>query len=126
MKLVPVAVVAAMALAACGSSGGSGAATSSSAAATEPTSITVWLQTDAQQGWPEAVAAATKAFTAKHPKTTVKVQYQTWPDHLTKLDAALAGSTPPDVVELGNTETTKYMAAGALAELKASTFDNSS
>jgi N,N'-diacetylchitobiose transport system substrate-binding protein len=126
MKLVPVAVVAAMALAACGSSGGSGAATSSSAAPAEPTSITVWLQTDAQQGWPEAVAAATTAFTAKHPKTTVKVQYQTWPDHLTKLDAALAGSTPPDVVELGNTETTKYMAAGALAELKASTFDNSS
>ena len=123
MKLVPVVALAAVALAACGS-GGSGGAKSSSAAS--PTSITVWLQTDAQQGWPEAVDAATKAFNGKHPNTAVKVQYQTWPDHLTKLDAALAGSAPPDVVELGNTETTKYMAAGALAELKASTFDNSS
>jgi N,N'-diacetylchitobiose transport system substrate-binding protein len=125
MKLVPVAALAALALAACGS-GGSGGTTSSSAAAVDPASITVWLQTDAQQGWPEAVAAATTAFKAKHPKTDVKVEYQTWPDHLTKFDAALAGSQPPDVVELGNTETTKYMAAGALAELKASTFENSS
>lgn len=126
MKLVPVAALAALALAACGSSGSGGATSSTNSAAADPASITVWLQTDAQQGWPEAVAAATTAFKAKHPKTDVKVQYQNWPDHLTKLDAALAGSQPPDVVELGNTETTKYMAAGALAELKASTFDNSS
>ncbi len=127
-KLVSVAALAAVALAAC-SSGGSGATTSasnSSSSAADPASITVWLQTDAQQGWPEAVAAATTAFKVKHPNTAVNVQYQTWPDHLTKLDAALAGSTPPDVVELGNTETTKYMAAGALAELKSSSFDNSS
>lgn len=126
MKLVPVAALAALALAACGSSGSGGTSSSSNSAAADPASITVWLQTDAQQGWPESVAAATTAFKAKHPKTDVKVEYQTWPDHLTKLDAALAGSQPPDVVELGNTETTKYMAAGALAELKASTFDNSS
>ena len=86
----------------------------------------MWLQTDAQQGWPEAVAAGDHGVQGEAPHTDVKVQYQTWPDHLTKLDAALAGSTPPDVVELGNTETTKYMAAGALAELKPSTFDNSS
>src|SRR6185312_3982098 len=55
------------------------------------------------------------------------VQYQNWNDHLTKLDASLAGQTPPDVVELGNTEMTKYMAAGALADLtdKKSQFENS-
>ena len=49
----------------------------------------------------------------------VDVQIQTWGDHLTKLDAALAGGRAPDVVELGNTETTKYMAAGALANITA-------
>ena len=45
---------------------------------------------------------------------------------MTKLDAALAAS-PPDVVELGNTETTKYMADGALADITAdkAKFDNS-
>lgn len=73
-KLVPVVALAAVALAACG--GGSGGAKSSSAG--EPASITVWLQTDAQQGWSEAVDAATKAFNGKHPSTTVK--YQTRPD----------------------------------------------
>ena len=125
-RLVPAVAVAAataLALSACGSgsSGGSGGGGGDS----EPASITVWLQTDAQQGWAESVDAATKAFTTKHPKTTVKVEYQTWADHLTKLDAALAGKTPPDVVELGNTETTKYMAAGALAQLDKGTFENS-
>ncbi len=123
-RLVPVIAVAALALAACG--GGSDSSSGASGGGADPASITVWLQTDAQQGWPDQVAAATTAFRVKHPNTAVKVEYQTWTDHLTKLDAALAGSTPPDVVELGNTETTKYMAAGALAELKADTFDNSS
>ena len=39
--------------------------------------ITVWLQVDAQTGWPDLVAAANAAFQAKHPGTTVDVQYQT-------------------------------------------------
>ena len=88
-------------------------------------SITVWLQDDAKNGWPGAVASATQAFQAKHPGVNVNVQYQQWPTHLTKLDAALAGGSPPDVVEMGNTETTKYMAAGAFASLKATAFPNS-
>jgi N,N'-diacetylchitobiose transport system substrate-binding protein len=121
-RLVPVVAVAALALAACGGGSSSG----SGSGGKDPASITVWLQVDAQQGWPDQVATATTAFKTKHPNTAVKVEYQAWGDHLTKLDAALAGSTPPDVVELGNTETTKYMAAGALAQLTASTFDNSS
>jgi N,N'-diacetylchitobiose transport system substrate-binding protein len=90
------------------------------------TTITVWLQDDAKNGWADAVSAATKAFQAKHPGTNVDVQYQQWPTHLTKLDAALAGNNAPDVVELGNSETAKYMAAGAFATVKAKSFPNSS
>jgi N,N'-diacetylchitobiose transport system substrate-binding protein len=45
------------------------------------------------------------------------VQYQTWGDHLGKFDATLAGGNVPDVIEMGNTEMTKYMAAGAFANL---------
>lgn len=116
-RIISVAAVAALALAGCAGGSGSGDA--------DPASITVWLQTDAQEGWPELVQAATDTFHETHPDTEVKVQYQTWADHLTKLDAALAGTATPDVVELGNTETTKYMAAGALAELDAATFENS-
>jgi len=89
--------------------------------------ITVWLQVDAQTSWPDLVAAANQAFEAKHPGTTVDVQYQTWGDHLSKFDATLAGGNTPDVIEMGNTEMTKYMAAGAFANLtpSKSSFANS-
>jgi N,N'-diacetylchitobiose transport system substrate-binding protein len=89
--------------------------------------ITVWLQVDAQSGWPNLVAAANQQFQAKHPGATVDVQYQTWGDHLSKFDATLAGGNTPDVIEMGNTEMTKYMAAGAFANLTSQkgTFPNS-
>jgi len=91
-------------------------------------SITVWLQVDAQSGWPGAVAAATAAFQKQHPGVTVNVQYQTWGTHLAKFDATLAGGNAPDVIEMGNTEMVKYMAAGAFQDLSSlkSQFDNSS
>jgi N,N'-diacetylchitobiose transport system substrate-binding protein len=85
--------------------------------AANATTITVWLQVDAQQNWESVVTAATQAFKAQHSDVDVKVEYQTWNDHLTKFDAALAANTAPDVIELGNTEMTKYMAAGAFADL---------
>jgi N,N'-diacetylchitobiose transport system substrate-binding protein len=85
--------------------------------AAKATTITVWLQVDAQQNWESVVNAATAAFKSQHSDADVKVEYQTWNDHLTKFDAALAGGNAPDVIELGNTEMTKYMAAGAFADL---------
>ncbi|HEX4521119.1 MAG TPA: extracellular solute-binding protein [Gaiellaceae bacterium] len=95
---------------------------------TTASSITVWLQVDAQSGWPKVVAAANAAFAKQNPGVTVNVQYQQWNTHLQKFDATLAGNTAPDVIEMGNTEMTKYMAAGAFADLTAdrSTFPNSS
>jgi N,N'-diacetylchitobiose transport system substrate-binding protein len=87
--------------------------------------LTVWLQVDAQTGWPDIVAAANAQFQKDHPGMTVDVQYQNWSDHLQKFDATLAGGNAPDVIEMGNTEMTKYMAAGAFAPLNKSSFDNS-
>jgi|SRR5579863_5809205 len=95
---------------------GFGVATASTAAAAGNT-LTVWLQVDAQNGWPNLVAAANNAFTANHPGWTVNVDYQQWSDHLTKFDATIAGNDTPDVIEMGNTEMTKYMAEGAFANL---------
>src|SRR5438105_13263823 len=89
--------------------------------------ITVWLQVDAQTGWPDLVASTNQQFKDAHPGASVDVQYQTWPDHLGKFDATLAGGNVPDVIEMGNTEMTKYMAAGAFANLSSdkSSFANS-
>jgi N,N'-diacetylchitobiose transport system substrate-binding protein len=102
------------------------AATSGATKKATANGITVWLQVDAQSGWPDVVAAATQKFQSDHPGASVTVQYQNWGDHLQKFDATLAGGGGPDVIEMGNTEMTKYMAAGAFASLDKSAFDNSS
>jgi N,N'-diacetylchitobiose transport system substrate-binding protein len=93
------------------------AAGSSSPDRTKATKIVIWLQNDAEANWPEVVAATNNAFKARHSGVEVDVQYQTWGDHLTKFDAALAGGSAPDVIELGNTETTRYMANRLLQDL---------
>jgi N,N'-diacetylchitobiose transport system substrate-binding protein len=102
------------------------AATSGATKKATANGITVWLQVDAQSGWPDLVAAANQKFQADHPGASVTVQYQNWTDHLQKFDATLAGGGGPDVIEMGNTEMTKYMAAGAFSALDKTKFDNAS
>jgi N,N'-diacetylchitobiose transport system substrate-binding protein len=101
------------------------ASTAGGATKKSQASITVWLQVDAQSGWPDLVASTNAQFEKDHPGVNVNVQYQTWPTHLQKFDATLAGGNAPDVIEMGNTEMTKYMAAGAFQALDKSQFDNS-
>jgi N,N'-diacetylchitobiose transport system substrate-binding protein len=74
------------------------------------------------------VASANNAFEKANPGWNVNVQYQQWPDHLQKFDATIAGNDTPDVIEMGNTEMTKYMAAGVFQNISANKgkFDNSS
>jgi N,N'-diacetylchitobiose transport system substrate-binding protein len=115
-----VGLAAAVVVAACG-----GTNTQSNNPSNETGTITVWLMNGSA---PQAVVDAVNAdFNAKYPKVTVKVEIQQWGDIGTKLDTAFAGSTPPDVVELGNTLVAKYAAAGALEDIsgKKSTFENS-
>jgi N,N'-diacetylchitobiose transport system substrate-binding protein len=102
------------------------ATASASSGRSQAAKLTVWLQVDAQTGWPDIVAAANQQFQSDHPNVSVNVQYQNWTDHLQKFDATLAGGNSPDVIEMGNTEMTKYMAAGAFAPLNKSQFENSS
>jgi N,N'-diacetylchitobiose transport system substrate-binding protein len=121
MRLRVVAAAVVCASLAFGVSTASGVpARSASPHAAQATTLRVWLQVDAEQNWETAVKAANNAFEASHSGVEVKVEYQTWNDHLTKFDAALAGNNAPDVIELGNTEMTKYMAAGAFADITSS------
>jgi N,N'-diacetylchitobiose transport system substrate-binding protein len=111
-RIIGVAVLVAAALAVIAATASGGAAATNS--------ITVWLQTDADKdNWKAIIRAATADFQREHPGVAVDVQFKTWTTHLTQLDAALAGGNAPDVVEMGNTETTKYMAAGAFQDLTA-------
>lgn len=100
---------------------------STAAQAATPKSITVWLMPDAKD-FGTALADATKSFNKLYPNVKVTVEFQTWGDHLKKLDAALVAKKGPDVVEFGNTEVMKYSAAGALEDLSGykTRFSNSS
>jgi N,N'-diacetylchitobiose transport system substrate-binding protein len=115
-SIVAAAFVAALAVAATSATGAPGR----SAANT----LTVWLQVDAQTSWPDVVAAANAQFKTANPGWDVDVQYQTWGTHLQKFDATLAAGNAPDVIEMGNTEMTKYMAAGAFQDLGGLSFPN--
>ncbi len=55
----------------------------------------------------------------------MNVEYQQWANHLTKLDATLAGTDVPDVVELGNTEFPKYVFSGGFAAVNPADYENS-
>ncbi|HKW72521.1 MAG TPA: extracellular solute-binding protein [Candidatus Dormibacteraeota bacterium] len=99
--------------------------TTSNNPANQTGTLTVWLMNGSA---PQAVVDGVNAdFKAKYPNVTVKVELQQWGDIGTKLDTAYAGSTPPDVVELGNTLVAKYAAAGALEDItgKKLSFENS-
>jgi len=123
LRVVAAALAVATLSLAAASATASVSATPSSAKATK---ITVWLMSDAQSNWPEAVAAANRAFKAKHPDADVDVEYQGWGDYKTKFEATLSSGSGPDVLEFGNTDVPKYAAAGALAPLQKSDFPNSS
>ncbi|MDT4916742.1 MAG: N,N-diacetylchitobiose transport system substrate-binding protein [Pseudonocardiales bacterium] len=126
------AVVTATALlaAACSSSGNSGSGDGNGAGPStdgQGKTITVWLQSDAQNGWPDVVDQANARF-EQETGAKVKIQWQQWSNYTTKLDSTFAGSTAiPDVVELGNTQTSSYIAGGAFADLTAAKgdFENS-
>jgi N,N'-diacetylchitobiose transport system substrate-binding protein len=119
-----VRLIAAVALAAALATAASTATGSTQRAAASK--VTVWIMTDAQNGWPGAITAANTAFKRQHPGVDIDIQYQSWNSLLTKFDAALAAGDAPDVIELGNTQVTKYMAAGAFSAIKAKNYPNSS
>src|SRR6267143_4719916 len=118
-SLSVLGLAAAVVAAACG-----GTATTNNPA-NQTGTVTVWLMNGSA---PQSVVDGVNAdFKAKYPNVTVNVELKQWSDIGTKLDTAFAGSTPPDVIELGNTLVAKYAAAGALEDIsgKKSSFDNS-
>jgi N,N'-diacetylchitobiose transport system substrate-binding protein len=122
---VAAALAATLLAAACGSSKSDNPTTSASGPVDgKGKTVKIWLMVDAQTGWKSVVDDASQRFTAA-TGAQVNIEYQQWANHLTKLDATLAGSDVPDVVELGNTEFPKYVFSQAFAALNPADFENS-
>ena len=108
--LACIAAVTAV-VAACGSSGSAPAA---SADASKQQTLTVWYMTGDLSS--ATIAAIDRAFTDE-TGAKVNVQIQQWQDINTKITTALTQSSPPDVLELGNTDVPLFAANGGLADL---------
>lgn len=113
-----VAITAAAVASACGnssstsSSGGGGSASSS---AVQARTLDVWLMNGSA---PDAVITAlNQEYQSTHPGVTVKVDIQQWSGIADKVTAALSTDSPPDVLEMGNTQVSAYADAGGLMDL---------
>ncbi|ROQ37486.1 N,N'-diacetylchitobiose transport system substrate-binding protein [Frondihabitans sp. PhB188] len=113
-----LSLAAVVALSACSSSGNAG--TSGGGTQSVPTTkgdgktLKVWVMTGDYTD--ATIAEINKEFTAK-TGAKVDVQIQQWDGITTKISTALATSTPPDVMDLGNTQVASYAANGALLDL---------
>ncbi|BDR54770.1 sugar ABC transporter substrate-binding protein [Bombiscardovia apis] len=76
--------------------------------------ITVWAMKGDYTD--ETLAAINKAFKEK-TGADVKVQTQQWDGIGTKITTALSTSTPPDIIDMGNTQVAGYAASGGLMDL---------
>jgi len=108
-------VTASLALSGCSSSsddGGSDGGTKK---------LTVWLMSGSAPD--PLVGKINTDFTKSHEGWTVDYQVQQWDGIQDKLTTALAGNNPPDIVELGNTQSPRFVESGALADLSKSKDD---
>lgn len=123
--LIAVGLAAVVTVTACGGSEKKGSATDQKPAATVPAdkaaNLKVWLMSGSQP--PEVVDAINAEFKAKYPKVTVTVELQEWTGIQEKTATALASNNPPDVLEIGNTLTSKFAHAGGLEDLTAKKTD---
>ncbi|GAB2626215.1 N,N'-diacetylchitobiose ABC transporter substrate-binding protein DasA [Streptomyces capparidis] len=99
-------MIMALGVTACGSDGDGGEA--------EKKSLTVWfMDGSAPEQW-------RKDITAEFEKNTgakLEIEIQQWNGIQQKLTTALSESSPPDVFEIGNTQTPAYAVTGGLADL---------
>lgn len=108
-------------LAACGSSS---TGSSGSPAAPKHVNLEVWLMSGSAPA--SLVTAWNNEFEQAHPNVTVHVDLQQWTGIVTKTDTALSTSTPPDVLEMGNTYVAGFAATGGMSDLSNVTFQNQS
>ncbi|GAA1351816.1 extracellular solute-binding protein [Streptomyces beijiangensis] len=116
-KLIAAIGVAGMlvSIAACGSDDKSDSGSKKAGADSyKGQTLTVWaMDGSTPPNWTKDVTAAFQKKTG----ATLKFETQKWDGIQQKITTALSESTPPDVIEVGNTQTPAYAATGGLADL---------
>ncbi|WP_406135636.1 extracellular solute-binding protein [Streptomyces sp. NBC_01089] len=97
-----------------GTGGSGGAQQKVSAAKGTGKTLTVWVMQDDYS--PESLKAVKREFTEK-TGAKVTMETQSWDGIATKLTTALATDSPPDVLDLGNTQVASYASSGGLMDL---------
>lgn len=112
--LVAVASAAALLASVAGCSMGSSSGSSGSSGNNSNKTLTVWVMTG------DLNDATMKAINDEFTKQTgakVNVQTQQWTNIVTKITTALSTSTPPDIIDIGNTQVAGFAASGGLMDL---------
>ncbi|MDM8083704.1 extracellular solute-binding protein [Cellulomonas cellasea] len=114
LRTAAVGVAAALALAACGS--GDGPTGEPAGESTSDNSITLWL---AGGDTPDELREyLTTTFEAENPGSKLVIEQQDWGDLITKLTTALPdAANTPDVVELGNSQSSTFTNVGAFLDI---------
>lgn len=111
------AAVLAVSVAACGSSDGKKSDHAAGPGDFKGKTLTVWVMSGSNPpGWTKDITAA---FEKQYAGAKLNVKVQTWDGIQQKLTTALSEDTPPDVFEVGNTQTPYYAATGGLKDLTA-------
>lgn len=113
-------IVAALALSACSSAGNTGGSTGSGKIGEnvdgKGKTLTVWAMSG---DYGDAVMKQINDEFTKQTGAKVNVQTQQWDGITTKLTTALGTTTPPDVVDIGNTQVAGYANTGGLMDISA-------
>lgn len=112
-----LAGVATLALAGCSAGGGGNAELPDGipeSVDAKGETLTVWVM---QDDYSDATLEAINEQFTERTGAEVDVQMQPWDGIGTKLSTALGTSTPPDVIDIGNTQVAGYAANGGLLEV---------
>jgi N,N'-diacetylchitobiose transport system substrate-binding protein len=111
---------AAAVIAGCGggddNSSNSSKSTTGNAAAKLSGSIDVWIMDPGSPAVQKVVKQYGTDFQAKHPGTTVNIEFVPWAQAHDKFVTAIAGGKVPDVAEMGTTWTPEFADQGGLVE----------
>jgi N,N'-diacetylchitobiose transport system substrate-binding protein len=87
------------------------------------TTLTVWLMKESAPD--NVIAELNQQFHTLHPNVEVKLTTLEWPGRDARWRAGMASASPPDVLEMGNSDVLAYASSGKLADLSAQDFENS-